>query len=101
MVAEISFTMRATVPEHVLMRELDGEAVILNLNQGQYFGLDEVGTRMWQAVTTSPTIEAGYENLLDEYEVGPDELRHDLAELLGRLVGNGLLAVSEVPQESP
>jgi len=36
------------VGKDVVFRELDGEAVILNLETGTYFGLDTVGTRIWQ-----------------------------------------------------
>lgn len=89
----VPFTDQATAPAHVLVRFLDQESVLLNLKTEQYFGLDETGTRMWQLVTTSPNIDAAYQELLAEYDVQPETLRENLAELLGRLVENGLLQV--------
>jgi hypothetical protein len=89
----VSFTNRASVPQHVLVRFLDREAVLLNLETERYFGLDETGTRMWQAVTMAPRIDAAYEELLAEFEVEPEELRSNFAELLSRLMDNGLLEV--------
>jgi hypothetical protein len=65
----------------------------LNLETEQYFGLDETGTRMWQLVTASPSIDAAYEELLAEFDVEPELLRSNLTELLGQLVENGLLQV--------
>jgi hypothetical protein len=89
----VSFTNRASVPQHVLVRFLDREAVLLNLETERYFGLDETGTRMWQVVTAAPRIHAAYEELLAEFDVEPEELRANFAELLNRLMDNGLLEV--------
>ncbi len=89
----LSFTEQATAPAHVLVRFLDRESVLLNLETEQYFGLDETGTRMWQLVTVSPNIDAAYEELLAEFDVEPELLRSNLTELLGQLVENGLLQV--------
>jgi hypothetical protein len=65
----------------------------LNLETERYFGLDETGTRMWQVVTAAPRIEAAYEELLAEFDVEPEQLRSNFAELLSRLMDNGLLEV--------
>ena|ERR1700690_1738418 len=84
---------RVAVPRHVLIRHLDGESVLLNLETERYFGLDAMGTRMWEAATTSPNLEAAYRKLLEEFEVEPEVLRNHLTELLSQLVENGLLSV--------
>lgn len=89
----IPFSARVTHPAHVLVQELDGEAVLLNLKSETYFGLDDVGTRMWQVLTTSPSIQIAYEALLDEYDAVPEKLQQDLGELLDQLVEQGLLEV--------
>src|SRR5262249_21254157 len=91
--AMISFTQRASVPSDVLMQELQGEAVLLNVNSGRYFGLDEVGTRMWAAVTNADSIETAYKCLLAEYDVESDRLRVDLHNLLEKLVEHGLVEI--------
>jgi hypothetical protein len=88
-----AFLQRLSVPEDVLLQELDGESVILNLKSECYFGLDEVGTRMWVVLTSSDTIQDAYERLLAEYDVAPDVLRQDLAALVEQLVGHGLLEI--------
>jgi Coenzyme PQQ synthesis protein D (PqqD) len=89
----VSFSDRAAMPTHVLVRLLDRESVLLNLETEQYFGLDETGTRMWQLVTGSPNIDAAYQELLAEFDVEPDLLRSNLMELLSQLVDSGLLQV--------
>jgi hypothetical protein len=90
-----SFDHSVSVPDNVMFRELEGEAVILDLDAEAYFGLDEVGTRMWQRVTEEPSIEVAFEALAREYDVDPDTLRADLEELLETLIDRGLLEVDD------
>ena len=90
----VSLKDRVTVPAHVLIRFLDNESVLLNIETERYFGLDETGTRMWQLVTEAPKIEVAYQQLLDEYDVEAGLLRANLTELLERLVENGLLEIA-------
>ncbi len=89
-----AFSQSVRVPAHVLVRQLAGESVLLNLQTERYFGLDEVGTRMWTHLTSSVSIEAAYQNLLEEYEVEREVLRRNLSDLLDHLLANGLLDVS-------
>ena len=84
-------TPRYTIPDHVLFRELDGEAVLLDLEGEMYFGLDEVGTRLWQALSDSGTVEAALESVLEEFHVSREVLERDVAALLEELVSRGLI----------
>src|SRR6266446_6087506 len=86
----ISFADRATAPANVFIRFLDQESVLLNLNTEKHFGLDSVGTRMWQLVTSAPTIDAAYFELIEEFDVDPETLRSDLSALLDHPFENGL-----------
>lgn len=89
----IHFDSRVQVPTDVLVSELDKESVILDLKSESYFGLDEVGARMWAVVTGADSIQAGYDVLKDEYDVDPEALRQDLTSLIEKLVEQGLLHV--------
>lgn len=89
----VSLVDRVSVPSHVLIRFLDKESVLLNIETERYFGLDQTGTRMWQLATAAPNVETAVQQLLEEYDVTAEQLRHDMTELLGRLVENGLLQV--------
>jgi len=89
----VEFTKRVEIPVHVLVRELDGESVLLNLETEVYFGLDATGTRMLELASRAPSVEAAYQQLLEEFDVEPGQLRTNMMELLGRLIENGLLRV--------
>jgi hypothetical protein len=84
---------RIEIPDSVLIRELQGESVLLNLDSESYFGLDEVGTRMWSALASTQTTDAACEALLSEYEVEPETLRTDLSAFVDALAEAGLVRV--------
>ncbi len=92
---EIAQTQRITVLPDVLIQELQGESVLLNVNSGRYFGLDEVGTRMWAVLTSSESIEQACETLLAEYDVEGEKLRQDVTDLIAKLVEHGLVEVHD------
>ena len=89
----LSFSDRVEVPKYVMVRFLEKESVFLNLDTEHYYGLDEIGTRMWQVVTVAPSIEDAYAQLLGEFDVEAGLLRQNLSELLGQLIDIGLLRV--------
>ncbi len=92
---EVNFTKNIVVPDDVMIRELGGEAVILNLRSETYFGLDDVAMRMWTRLTESSSIQAAFNLLLDEYHIDENQLRGDLTVLLQKLTENGLLVLMD------
>jgi coenzyme PQQ synthesis protein D (PqqD) len=90
----ISFQSRVSAPSDVLISEVGGESVLLNLKSERYFGLDEIGTQMWKTLTASDSIQTAYEALLAEYDVDADRLRQDIEELIEKLAEQGLVDVS-------
>ncbi len=91
----ISFNRCVRVPDHVLFRELEGESVLLNIKNENYLGLDDVGTRMWNVLTTSASIQEAFKTLLQEYAVEEDRLSSDLNEFIDKLVEHDLVRISD------
>jgi hypothetical protein len=79
------------IPETVLFRDLDGEAVLLATDSGKYFGLNEVGTRMWSLLRLHGDVERVCHSLLAEYDVPEERLREDVARFVGTLADRGLI----------
>jgi hypothetical protein len=82
---------RVSVPADVLINEIAGESVLLNLDGGRYFGLDDVGTDMWKALTTSRSIEQALAQLTALYDAEASVLKTDLESLVNRLAQHGLV----------
>ena len=95
----LTLESRIIIPKDVLFHEVADDAtdemVLLNLVNGKYFSLDDVGTRMWLMMTKHGQLKAVHQALLEEYEVDPRKLELDLLALADRLVANGLLQISE------
>lgn len=79
------------VADHVVFRELDGEGVILDLQRGTYFGLDAVGTQIWQGIDRQDSIEAIVAAIVDGYDVDRLTADQDVRRLVAQLVDRGLL----------
>lgn len=72
--------------------ELEGEAVILNLADGVYYGLDPVGARVWALLEGAPrTVAQLRDAVLAEWEVDAPTAEADLIELLGDMLARGLV----------
>lgn len=86
---------RVTVPPGVMFRDLDGEAVVLELESGRYFGLNETGTRMWLLLQEHGSVEPALRALLTEYDVAEERLREELLSFVQTLSSQRLLEVHE------
>ena len=84
---------RLVVSDRVVARAVSGATVLLNLDTGRSFMLDDVGARAWSVLMSSASIQDAYESLLTEYEVAPDQLRTDLTALIADLEAQGLLEI--------
>ena len=91
----VALTDRITVPEDVLISRLEDESVLLNLDNERYYGLDDVGTRMFSVLTSSASVQSAWEKLTDEYDVDREVLRQDLVALIDKLLEQGLVEVSQ------
>ena len=77
-------------PEHVAS-ELSGETVILSLDRGIYYGLDPVGTHVWQLIQRPTTVDEVCRCLCQVFDVELERCRQEVAVLLHDMDGAGLL----------
>jgi len=87
----ISLDAQVTIPEGILFKDLSGETVLLNLNTGVYFGLDPIGTRIWQLLQNGQSLHQVLTYLLEEFDVNQARCEADLMQLVTSLCEHGLL----------
>ena len=75
----------------VISQEVSGETVLLDLESENYFGLDEVGTRIWQLIKETNELQSIFDTLLEEYNVSEQRLQLDLTTLLTEIEDLGLV----------
>jgi ornithine carbamoyltransferase len=91
----MNLEQKITFAETVFAQEVDGEMVLLDMESENYFGLDEVGTAIWQAMQEKVTLKEVLEVLLEQYEVEEEMLEKDLSDFVGKLLESGLIKVEE------
>ena len=89
----ISSAYTVVVSSRQVSTEVEGESVILNFDDGVYYGLDQVGGRVWTMLQSPVTPVEIRDRIVSEYEVEPDQCAADLEELLGELHAAGLIEV--------
>lgn len=95
MVAESSpwsLERKVVADKRLLSSEVRGEAVILNVQSGTYYGLDEVGTRIWQLVQQPISLGDVLTTLLSEYDVEAHRCERDLCRYIDDLADKGLIS---------
>lgn len=85
---------RVVLSPEAMFQEISGEGVILDLASSTYFGLDEVGVRLWQLLQADSSLQAALDTLLSEYDVEQLQLEQDLSRLVGQFVDAGLATVA-------
>ena len=89
----MNLDQKVTFAETVFAQEVDGEMVLLDMESENYFGLDEVGTAIWQAMQEYGSLQEVLNALLEQYDVEAEVLENDLEEFVGKLVESGLVEV--------
>ena len=89
----MNFDQTIAISQDVLTQEVSGETVLLDLKGESYFGLDEVGTRIWQLLQEHGSVQKAYETLLVEYDVEAGQLQSDMEDIISKLEVAGLITV--------
>jgi hypothetical protein len=100
----VSIDSVVTAEREQLSSNLAGEAVILDLKAGVYYGLNAVGARIWSLLQRPRPVHEIRYALLQEYEAGSAQCEADLLAALGDMAAAGLIRVqgsAPVPCEGP
>jgi PqqD family protein of HPr-rel-A system len=96
--SSISFSnTKIVVAQDAISCDLDGEAVILHVGSGTYFGLNPIGAEIWNRIREERSVSEICEQLMTEYDVSKEQCETEVMALLHRLSEQGL--VQMVPNE--
>lgn len=82
---------RFRAADSAIFRELDGEAIILHLDTGIYFGLDVIGVHIWQGLARHESVDTIVAAIIGEFDVDDPRARGDVERLIDQLVAKGLM----------
>lgn len=90
---ELSLQSVVITNKNVVSCDLDGDMAILNMDDGLFYRLNPLGKRIWELIQGSQTVKFVLETLLDEYDIGEDQCKNDLLDLLQNLIKKGLIVL--------
>jgi polyhydroxyalkanoate synthesis regulator phasin len=77
--------------DEVFVNTIDDEVVMMHIQTGKYYGLDEVGSRIWEFINEKAKVSDIIEQLVQEYDVTYEECKKDVVDLLDDLQSNDLI----------
>ena len=86
-----------TVVSHaagLVASDLDEKKVMMNIESGKYFGLDSIGSRIWELIEKPHTVRELVLELLKEYDVEENACRHDVLAFISKLYDQGLIDIA-------
>lgn len=75
--------------------DLAGEAIVLSLRTAMYYGLDQVGARIWELVREPARVADIRDVIAREYDVELERCERDVLDLLRQLATEGLIEVRD------
>ena len=78
----------------LLTTVVDGELIGMSIEQGACYGLNAVGTRIWELLAEPRSIDSLCDQLTAEYEVGASDCLNDVLDLAENLRAEGLVTAS-------
>jgi hypothetical protein len=94
MVTPVSLTSFVQWSADQLAATVDQEVVILSVERGSYYGLDDIGSEIWQRLATAVRVDALCTSLAEKYEADRPTIERDVLQLLEKLVAEGLISVT-------
>lgn len=77
----------------MVFSEMDGEIVMMSIENSEYYGLDPVASRIWELLEQPATIEQLVEKLQDEYEVDYETCLKDVIAFADELLEKKILSI--------
>jgi hypothetical protein len=72
---------------------MDDETVMMSIEQGEYYGINPVGSRIWELLVQPRTVPALIDILMQEYNAPLEECQQDVLEFLNKLLEKKLVKV--------
>ncbi len=83
----------------ILASDIDGETVMMSIKNGKYYGMDEIGSRIWSLINGENTATNIVNKLLKEFDVSREECMLDVMDFLEELKKNELIRYTNQNEE--
>ncbi|MES2441562.1 MAG: PqqD family peptide modification chaperone [Pseudomonadota bacterium] len=88
-------TTRLVRASQIIATEVDGEIVLISIEDGKYFGLDAIGSEIWRRLEEPRSVEALTAELQDHFDGDPETIERETLDFLDKLSEQKLLAAAQ------
>ena len=89
----ISMDSTVVAAEALVYTDLGGDIAMMDMEKGIYYGLNEIGGRVWHLIQSPQKVADLHQAILAEYDVSADVWEQDLLELLQEMAAESLIVV--------
>jgi hypothetical protein len=87
----LTINMPLTRDSDLVCAEMDGDLVMMSIENGEYYGIGGVGTRIWELLDQPTTIEQIVETIMAEFDIEETQCRDDALSFAEKLFELGLI----------
>lgn len=77
----------------LLSSEIDNEIVMMNVENGKYYGLNTIGSEIWKLLSSPKKVDEIYSYLLSIYNVEKSICKNEVTQFLNHLVKENLIEI--------
>jgi len=94
----ITVTLQSVISRNpeIIHSSMDDEVVMMSVDQGLFFGVDKIGTHIWNLLETPAKVENLIEKLMAHYDVDPELCKHDTLLFLNDMLVKRVIMIEEV-----
>lgn len=89
----ISMDTTISQTKDIVASDIDGEVVMMSIGNGTYYGIDSIGSRIWELIETPCKVSDLIEKLLEEFEVDRPTCEKDVLKFLEELQKNNTIVI--------
>jgi hypothetical protein len=90
----LALSQKITRHPDMISAEIGGEAVMMSIEKGAYFGLNPVATRIWDLIEQPKTLAELIQAITDEYEVSAEQAADDVQVFVADMIERGIAQVA-------
>lgn len=87
--------MKFKINEKVVLSYDEGEVILLNMQNGNFFGLDKLGSEIWQLIQKDMSNNQIVEHMLSNYQVDEVTAIKDIQNFINDLLDGGIITSYE------
>lgn len=96
---QLSVNTKFVQNNEIIFSHMDNEIVMMNLEKGEYYGLSQVGSRIWELIETPQTMHDICTSLCNEYDVSHEKCTEDVQNFLNLMTEKNIITVIDGPGE--